>query len=258
MVMAVVFKGWPDPWHKTDATGFNKTGLVTKEGVVIYPRRSRIARTSIRRVMQKRHRVIDLSAQPHAEQIEKFLTANAINNTLYVKALQHLVDHTSTFWTNPIKIPILTPITLEEHDVRWKRLVGQLRRGDGIFTLDSRSFGSRVIAHLDQGTWSHSATYSGNGQIIEAVTSGVIERSIEAYNNPHYRLGVYRLPGISPEQVDRLITFSRSAVGARYNYIGALILGLRLALGIWPTTRAAHTTPNILITRGDYELIDIV
>ena len=42
MIAVVMFKDF-DPWHKTDGTGYNKTGYVTETGLVIYPRSSRIA-----------------------------------------------------------------------------------------------------------------------------------------------------------------------------------------------------------------------
>jgi uncharacterized protein YycO len=133
-----------------------------------------------------------------------------------------------------------------------------LQKGDAIFTLDTKSIASRLIAYLDQGAWSHVGTYVGNGQIVEAITLGVVERSIEAYHDARYRLGVYRLPGASLEQIDSLVSFNRSTVGDRYSYRKALTLGIRLALGIWPSAGARHTTPNMLIAMAGYNLVAIV
>ena len=100
--------------------------------------------------------------------------------------------------------------------------------------------------------------YVGDGKIIEAITSGVVERSIEAYHDARYRVGVYRLPGASTELIDTFVAFNRSTVGDRYSYRKALTLGVRLALGIWPSAGSRHTTPNMLITRAGYDLIEIV
>jgi hypothetical protein len=133
-----------------------------------------------------------------------------------------------------------------------------LQRGDGIFVIDAESLASRIIAYLDQGTWSHVGTYGGNGQIVESITSGVVERSMEAYHHCRYRLGAYRLPGVTAEQIDTLISFARTQLGGGYNYRGAITLGLRLALGIWPTAGAAHTTPNMVLGMAGYELLDLV
>jgi hypothetical protein len=128
-------------------------------------------------------------------------------------------------------LPILTPITPSEHETRWNTLLRTLQRGDFVFTLDTRSIASRLIAYLDQGTWSHVGTYTGEGRIIEAITSGVTERSIEAYHHHRYRLGVYRLPG-SAEQFDKMIEWSRSQLGKPYALRKALRLGIRMILGM--------------------------
>ena len=107
MTTIVFFKGWRDPWHPTDSSGFNGTGYVTDAGVIIYPRRSRIARTTIEAVRRRHHRLIDLSKHPRAAQIETFFTNNVINNTLYVAAMQEVGNLDSLFWDNPIKILLL-------------------------------------------------------------------------------------------------------------------------------------------------------
>lgn len=258
MTTIVFFKGWRDPWHPTDSSGFNGTGYVTDAGVIIYPRRSRIARTTIEAVRRRHHRLIDLSKHPRAAQIETFFTNNVINNTLYVAAMQEVGNLDSLFWDNPIKIPILEPISVEEHEARWIESIGAIQNGDGVFTVDTKSAISRMITHFDQGTWSHVSTYVGNGRICEAIGSGVVERSIEAYHHPRYRLGIYRLPRVTPEQRDSFIAFTRSIVGDRYSYRKAFLLALRLVLGIWPSGAHRHTTPNMVVTRMRYDLVKVV
>jgi hypothetical protein len=258
MTRLILFRGGFDPWHRPDETGLNKTGYVTATEMVIHPRRSRIARTPLRKIVKSPHQFIEMPNHPHSARIEEFFTSNVINNTLYVRALLEISNVNSTFWNNPIKVPILTPITPEVHEARWDRMVELLQKGDGIFTLDTRSLSSRVIAYLDQGTWSHIASYSGNGQICEAITPGVVERSIEAYRDSRYRLGAYRLPGASPEQIDSMVAAARSQVGKRYNFRGVFRLGMRLALGVWPANRRRDTTPNMLIPMVGYELVALI
>ena len=197
MTAIVIFKVWPDPWHASDSSWFNGTGYVTGAGVVIYPRRSRIARTTIAAITRRRHQLTDLSNYPHAAQIEAFFTSNVINNTLYVAAMQEIGNPASPFWDYPIKIPILNPISAEEHEARWVEGIRALEVGDAVFTMDTKSMISRAITYFDQGTWSHTATYVGDGRIVEAIGSGVVERSIEAYHSQRYRLGIYRLPLLS-------------------------------------------------------------
>jgi hypothetical protein len=135
---------------------------------------------------------------------------------------------------------------------------GEIRRGDFIFTLDSKSATSRIIAYLDQGTWSHTGFYCGNGLISEAIFPRVVERSIEAYHHPRYRIGVYRQPSSTSLNAERMASFNRSQLGKRYNVLGALALGVRLSFGIWSSGKPAHTTPNILITRAGLELVALI
>jgi len=152
MTKLVLFKGGFDPWHRPDQTGFSKTGYVTATEIVIHPRRSRIARTPLKKIVQKPHRFIDMPKHPHSAQIEEFFTSNVLNNELYVKGLLEIPNKNSIFWNNPIKVPILAPITPEEHELRWNRAIRLLQKGDGIFTFDAESISSRAIAYLDQGS----------------------------------------------------------------------------------------------------------
>jgi hypothetical protein len=131
-------------------------------------------------------------------------------------------------------------------------------------TFDTKSIVSRIITHLDEGAWSHLGTYVGNGRIAEAITLGVVERSIEAYHDARFRLGIYRLPGASPQQIDSMIAFFRSRVGDRYAYRKVLLLGIRLALGIWPSSNPQsplverHATVNRVIAVAGGDLVEIV
>jgi uncharacterized protein YycO len=172
--------------------------------------------------------------------------------------MQQIGDPSSSFWDSPIKIPILNSIAAEQHEANWTEMLPLLQKGDSIFTLDTKSTISRVITYFDQGAWSHVATYVGDGRIIEAIGEGAVERSIEAYHDSRYRLGIYRHSGITPEQIDTYIAFMRSTVGDRYSYRKVFLVGLRIVMGIWPTGTARRTTPNMLITRAGLELLRIV
>src|ERR1700728_2536329 len=121
MPTLVLFRERGDPWHRTDETGFNKTGFVTDKGIVIYPHRSRIARNSIETIQKKPHRLLQID-HSRAEQIETFFTSNVLNTYLYVKAMQQIADQNSPFWDSPVKLPILSPIDSEEHEGRWSKV----------------------------------------------------------------------------------------------------------------------------------------
>jgi Permuted papain-like amidase enzyme, YaeF/YiiX, C92 family len=258
MAAVVIFKGRYDPWHPTDATGYTKVGYLTNDGTLVYPRRSRIARVPFGTIRRKPHRRIDISRHPRADQIEALFTESVINNALYVRALQLIADPTSPFWDNPIKLPILTPISPEERERKWLQMLPLLQRGDLIYTFDNKSVMSRIIRYLDQGTWSHVACYVGDGQIIEAITSGVVERGLSAYRDTRYRLGVYRFPQATADNINHMIAFQRSTVGDRYSYRKAFIAGARLLIGLWPRPIPRHTTPNVGAARLPSNLIHLV
>jgi hypothetical protein len=257
MPTTVMFKEF-DPWHPTDQTGFNKVGYVTENGIVIYPRRSRIAKKSLDVIRRRPHRIIQLTGHPRAKEIEIFFTSNIINTAMFVTGIQMIGQPASPFWDSPIKLPILTPITPAEHETRWNTLLHTLQRGDSVFTLDTKSFASRLITLLDQGTWSHVGMYTGEGRIVEAITSGVTERSIEAYHDPRYRLGVYRL-GASAEQIDKMIELSRSELGKPYAFKKVLRLGIRMILGMWPDpVETRQLAPNRLIAIRPFRLVEVI
>jgi hypothetical protein len=244
-----------DRWNKPDETGFNKTGYVTRNGVVIYPKRRQIAKTSLQKVERRQHRLFSIAGHPRADQIEIFFSNNVINFYLYHSAMAQIRQSESQFWDHPIKVPILLPTVPTEYESRWARLSTILRKGDHIFTLDTNSVASKLIAYLDQGTWSHVGCYVGEGRIVEAITSGVVERSIEAYHRPRYRLGVYRVDSAKPEQIEAMVSFQRTQIGKRYGWTQLFRLGAQLVFGVFPRE---VLTPNELIPAFGHRLIEIV
>ncbi len=254
MTGLIVFKD-RDRWHKIDETGFNKTGYVTRNGVVIYPSRRRIAKTSLQMVERRHHCLFSIAAHPHADQIELFFSSNVINYYLYSTAMEQIRQTESRFWDYPIKVPILSPAIPTEYESRWGHLTATLQKGDLIFTLDSTSMASKLITYLDQGAWSHVGLYAGEGRIVEAITSGVVERSIEAYHHPRYRLGAYRVDSAKPKQIETMIFFQRTQIGKPYGWTQLLRLGAQLVFGVFPRE---VLTPNELIPAFECRLVEIV
>jgi len=240
---------------KVDETGFNKIGYVTRNDYVIYPYNNRIVRKSFHKFARNNNVVVSLDCHPNAESIETFFTSNVINFYMYHSALNNIRENNTTFWDNPIKVPILLPISDVIHESRWWKLLPLLQNGDLIFTIDSRSFASRMIAFLDQGAWSHVGLYVGDGKIIEAITSGVVERHIEVYHYPRYRLGAYRIDRATPGQIDLMIQFDRKQLGKSYNWAQLLCLGAQLLFGMFPRETS---TPNELMPLADCRLIGVV
>src|SRR6266446_3883124 len=159
-----------DPWSKPGRTGFNKTGYVTDGGVIIYPRYTRIVARPSAKLRTIRSRLIDISKHPSAYNIEMFFLNNNITPNLFQLALNSINDKDSRFWDSPIKLPKLNPDPPTEFEERWKCFTELLLPGDTIATFDTRNFMSRVIAYVDQGTWSHVGLYTADGTILEAGT----------------------------------------------------------------------------------------
>lgn len=231
-----------DPWHTGGrVTGFNKTGYVTEDDIVIYPRRSRIARKPAPAITKKGHTILPLTYFPRADRVEKFFTQNVINITMYAMGMRMLAEPSSPFWDNPIKLPVLQTITPDEFEAQWRVMLSVIRIGDYVFTLDTKSRLSQLIVYLDQGTWGHVGCYTGNGNVAEAITAGVVERPIDAYHNSRFRLGIYRLDR-SQDDIDARSEFLRSQLGKPYAFKKVLALGARMLVGL----PHGKVTPNMM------------
>jgi len=94
-----------------------------------------------------------------------------------------------------------------------EELENKVQPGDTIFIYDTSSIISNIIARFDNGSWSHVGIYVGEGKLCEAITSGVIKRSLSVYKKPNIRIGAYRFPDMKPWQVEKLISFLEEKIG---------------------------------------------
>jgi hypothetical protein len=197
---------------------------------------------------------------PDGDNIEIFYTQNVPNRTLFYHGINAFRDKEkyARYFDSPIKLPVLDPISPEEFERRWKQLLSLLRPGDLIQLIDTGSFVSRMIARFDQGSWSHAATYIGNGHVVEAIPiGGVVVRPIGVYQSPRYRVGLYRpRPDYTPEDTAKLIAFCLSTVGGRYSYRQAVALALRKLLGL--KLVLPQVSPNDAVVMTNFPLIFVV
>ena len=70
---------------------------------------------------------------------------------------------------------------------------------------------------------SHAALYVGQGQIAEAVGSGVRLRSVEAVIGEEVVVVVLRHPGVDAGQQEKMRAFALASVGGRYDHVGVLL-----------------------------------
>jgi hypothetical protein len=266
-VRLITFRDLDRVWYRVDETRFNKVGYITRKDTVIHPRWNRgLTETPLSRVKRHLHRLSQRLArtQTEVDNIEAFFTQNTLSVELFNSGFQAIISASDlSFFENPVRIPILDDISPQEFERRWETFSLTLRRADIIFVLDTKSLISRLIARFDHGTWGHVGTYTGDGTIVEAIKDGVVERDIEVYRNPRYRLGIYRHTNLDPKTAEDLVSFMRSQLGKRYNFRGVARLALLKVLGLQPgkglrPLRADDLTPNDLARSERVALLWVV
>lgn len=94
-----------------------------------------------------------------------------------------------------------------------------LQVGDILFSADS-SFNSRVLRLFGNTSISHAFLYLGEGEIAEAVGSGVHIMSLAESVDESPLLVVYRHPQLTELQAEKIRAFAQAEAGSKYNYLG--------------------------------------
>lgn len=141
----------------------------------------------------------------------------------------------------------------EEYEEAWKTMMARLTPHDAIFTFDRTSLLSRFIALVTHGPFSHVATYIGEGNIWEIVTSGARIVPIETYKNRHkYRVAAYRHSGFEIKPRTEQLEEMKAMIGnVRYGYFGAIGAGIKSYFGM----HRGSGSPNGLILGGPWTFI---
>jgi hypothetical protein len=136
----------------------------------------------------------------------------------------------------------------EEYENAWRVFIERLEPHDAIFTFDRQSFLSMLIALLTHGPFSHVATYLGDGNIWEIVTSGARVVQVEVYKGRgRHRVAAYRHYG--HEKKDRATQkaeLMQLVSNVRYGYFGALLAGFKSYFGF----HRESATPNGIVLSG--------
>jgi hypothetical protein len=266
-VRLITFRDLDRVWYRVDVTGFNRVGYITRKNTVIHPRWNRgLTETPLTSIQRHPHRLLQRVAktQTEADNVESFFTQNTPSVELFNLGLQAITSANDlSFFENPIRIPILDDISPQEFERRWETFSLTLRRADTVFVLDTKSLISRLIARFDHGTWSHVGVYSGEGTIVEAITAGVVERNVDVYHDPRYRLGIYRHKTLDSKGAKDLVDAMRSQLGKGYNFPAVVRLAIVKVLGLRPSggkrpPRLDERTPNDAARAERLALICIV
>jgi hypothetical protein len=143
------------------------------------------------------------------------------------------------------------------YDAAWKTFEASLRPHDCIFTTCRTSITSRLIAWATDGPWSHCATYLGEGEIWESVTSGIRYERLDVYRGRKFWIAAYRHVRFcenppSMEQARNSVIEASAQYKQGYNYGMALWNGLRAFVGRHAEARGV---PNSIILQGSYALV---
>lgn len=97
-----------------------------------------------------------------------------------------------------------------------------LQMGD-ILLSAAPGIASAGIRLLTASPVSHAALYVGEGQVAEAIGSGVQLRRIDAVLAEESVVAAFRHPGVDEERALAISGFARAAVGKQYDYVGVMM-----------------------------------
>ena len=104
-------------------------------------------------------------------------------------------------------------VTPQQSD--FEKIINIIQPGDVILVEGKQRF-SKAIKYLTQSTWSHSAIYIGNGNLMEAdLKEGVRVVPLKEYMSHHTR--ICRPKNISPTDINSLLQFISSKIGWHYD-----------------------------------------
>lgn len=187
------------------------------------------------------------------EKIQIFFLENWRNYALFKSGVSAIIRSDVEYFTQPIKLPILRPIDDEMHLERWRSLEQQIQKGDLLCTFDCESNMSKMISWVTSGPWSHVAACSGEGMVLEMITTGSCERSLEVYRQKKYRVGLYRLM-VPNLDFDKAFESARESLGQSYGYPAIILSLIETIIG----RTQPSTSPNDLAMHRDFRLIGIV
>jgi len=149
----------------------------------------------------------------------------------------------------------LPPLSYKKVDSAFGVILEQAEFGDAIFTLDGESALSRLIRRVDRSQWSHVASVSGPGRIVEVTTSGIHETDLATIYTPSLDVGLYRLKaGLTAEQKATMRALMDLMLAQRVHFSWAKALRIYLARR-WRLPIKHPPTPSDLICANNLRLV---
>lgn len=241
--------------NPADFTGYNQVGIVIDENKMLIKRKKSIVEVKSIDSPNGQYSLRTPNSAKAAKLIVTYFKDNVMNVPLFDRGMASLVDSKRAhLFDSPLLMPKFMDRSVNDYEEKWRAIESKAQAGDLIFTYDSHSLISKLIAGFDKGAWSHVATYMGDGMLCEAITSGVTKRNINHYKQPNIMVGLYRFPNITEDQAKNIKAFHEKQIGKPYNYLGVIKLALKMVLGL----KSKIPTPNGIIYRGDLLLVEWV
>lgn len=248
-----------DPKNKSkpDDSGCNTIGVLLNNNSIIYHKNRKPANIQLNDAIKSFEKVFAFINNDEATSkcTANYFEKNGHNYKLFNLGIWAMKNKcTEILCSDEIMPSQFKNYTHDSYETAWNKLRSVIEPCDAIFVRTKGSLLSSFIARLDNGFWSHVGTYIGSGQIHEATTRGILIQSINKYKGQQYSVGVYRPIGIDDYKKFIILNRTLKTVGRRYNYSGALKLGICLLLSLGTD----KPSPNELIYRGYLQPIYII
>jgi|GEM_PF-2668523 hypothetical protein len=266
---ANIFFNDPHTRRKPDRSGFNQYGIFLRNGNVLFNRPRWYGRKGKMfelppAMLGKEIKVACSQDISFRSKFCIYFEMNRDNYRLFDLGISKLTSNEFSFFDYPEIMPNWKEKQFDDNKEKWERLYSVIKPGDLFTAFDPQSLVSRLIAWVDDGSWSHCGLCLGGSQVSEVTSKGRIISDLEDYRKKRVHVGVYRQwPELNEDQTARLIHFSLSKLGGKYNYIGAFKCGVNTLLGRdnWVNKRGDRfiaPTPNGMIYSGHFRLIEYI
>jgi hypothetical protein len=157
------------------------------------------------------------NAQHKFQHTFRFLACVAITALLASCATDMGVDKTKGTATLDMQSRFLNPSNGGQLIIK-----DAMQPGD-ILLSSVNSISSVGIRALSFSPVSHASIYLGNGEVAEAVTSGIQVRSVDDFIVEEASIVAFRHPGIQPANLPPMRAFIDKNVGQKYNFLGIVL-----------------------------------
>lgn len=251
---AVVFHD-DDSKLQPDETGCNQIGILMDNSKILFCRNRKLIKADTNKISASKMLLYPFKDEEISLGIFKYFQERVKDYRLFNYGLTQIKSNHFEFLYSQDILPILRKwISSADYENAWINLVSKMQKGDLICVFNEKSIISKCISVIDKGPWSHCAMYIGNGEISEAITTGVVRRIIDVYKNKYIHIGLYRTFDITPEIQNSVVNKYLSLIGYKYNYKGVLLLGFKKLFGL----EFKIGSPNDLVCNGSLYLVDFI